>query len=151
MDLLKQNDKRWKDYLIVPENKNTSIGRIGCLATTLTNVYRLYHNNPDYTVLDFVKAMQKANGFTKQGAVKWAPLQRLFNCKHYFSRQHPFSIVKHIFWIIQVPFQDTGHFCLVWSAKGDVIKYHDPYKDTFETINYKDAISVREIFFNIGG
>ena len=141
-----QPDSRWKDYQIT---KDVTIGKYGCLLTTLCNILNILNYNffPD-TLADRLK---EENGFTAAGFIIWEAIFRVFGIKHtklFDISKTKFSDDPLKFWIVQVPYKNTGHFCQIIKAEGSDIYYFDVY--TGKEKKLIKYISIRELEFTRG-
>jgi hypothetical protein len=140
-----QTDPKWAHIEYV---KGVTIGQYGCLITSLTNILcgqSLGYN--DYlTPAVFVELCQNNNCFDSYGNLLWQPVEKFFLFKH--SRVKQIFVDQGVHFIIQVPFQNTGHFCNVISRNTNEIKYFDVYDGKVKLA--KDYISIRKIDFNKG-
>ena len=137
-----QSDKRWKDYELVQGDKETTIGKIGCLHTTICNFLNQYKYS--HTPLTLAKLLQENGGYDKNGFIIWSVIEKLFNMKQrkfIFPDKPLFKNMYNEFYAIQVPYQETGHFCEVLKTNGKDITYFDTY--TGETLTTNSYISIR--------
>ena len=142
-----QCDKRWSDYLIVKGKNGTSIGEIGCLLTCISNI--LNERGIEHTPLSLCKQLQDNGGFDSQGYIQWGVLYNLYKIKQakYLYPDMPlFSDNPKKYWIAQVVYQNTGHFCEITRTSGINLYYFDTYYG-IEKIASNNIISIREIEF----
>jgi len=145
----KQTDKVYKD--IVMNGEKQTIKKYGCLLIACNNIINEYGKifiTPKKidTYLDLHK------GYTKGGYILWSVLEKKYCFKHKKIMPSNFdSIVfsnrDNIFWIVQVNYKDTGHFCQVVSVAGDIIVYFDSYDGEERTVYKKNCLSIRELTF----
>jgi hypothetical protein len=136
-----QSDIRWKDFEIV---KGATIGDFGCLLTAITNCLNEYKY--EYTPLTLCKELQTNGGFDKDGCILWDILTKLFGVKHTkfkFPDKPVLENVHNIFYIVQVVYKNTGHFCQIIRSRESLITYFDSY--TGKEIVTDTFLSIRKL------
>jgi hypothetical protein len=145
-NLLRQTDARWSEKPISTKYSDRTVGVSGCLVTTLTNIVN-YRYNVFWTPLDLLSILQKCGGIDEEGLVHWLPAGKVLGFNYFANQRNSFSTKPDLFWVVQMPYKSTGHFCMLWQAVGDNISYHDPYTGQFEQAPIDRAISIRELQF----
>lgn len=147
---LTQTDPRWGSIDMINQIK---IKDSGCLNTSVVNALRDY--STDYreymTPLRLDSFLDRVNGYTREGSIIWAPLEKFFHFTHErFITPHAkptFSNDPKKYWIVQVPYKNTGHFCNVLSVHNDSITYFDVYDGVVKAIEWQKTISIRQLTF----
>jgi len=148
---LTQTDPRWGAVDMINQ---ILIRDSGCLLTSIVNILRDYSDElKAYTPLQLDSFLDKKNGYTRGGLIIWDVLEKFFKFKHQaYITPHAkpvFSNDKKKYWVVQIPYKATGHFCNVIADVGDEIIYFDVYDGKTKNINIKDTISIREFTFGV--
>lgn len=139
-----QTDYRWKD---VEMTAGLKIGGAGCLLTSCSNIFCDFFNIPDMTPRFLDDFLDKNKGYTPEGYIIWSILENKFKFKHYkYNNFIPDFRVGRYF-IVQVPFKNTGHFCNVLSENNNAITYFDVFDGQEKRIELNKTVSIRGIYF----
>lgn len=126
-----QADFKWKDVKVT--NTNSTIGQIGCLLATLSNLYNLHEGK----IVTSPTMLNRNLNFTKDGSVIWSSVEKEFGCKVIFDNKNPkngdYNIARynllgnsHFSPILGI-YNDTYAIWDVWDCK---LKFLDQSKIT---------------------
>lgn len=128
-----QNDERWKN---TPINRSSNtLGEVGCLVTSLSNIYNIRNKDGIMTPAIFNDLLLKKHGYTKDNYVIWAKASDILNAeiKHIYSGDIEFDI--NSYYVVNFLNFGAGHFCNLISKEGDKYNIFDVWDGKYKTIN----------------
>ena len=142
MDLINQNDARWKHISLGPTNM--TIGSSGCLLAALSNVYNLNrgYNEMNPTILN--RDLLQNSGFTRDGLVVWSAVEKLWNCKVIFDNK---KLDVNQFNIVRYNFLGGTHFTNLLNKYGDKAVIYDTWDDEVKCIEWGKITRVTTLIF----
>ena len=144
-----QTDERWGELEQAPGVK---VKDYGCLITALANILVCFSEFYYITPGVLFSFLQGSKGFTSEGWVVWQPILNYFSAKYkkYTKETYKdlsFSNSDKIWYIVQVKYKNTGHFCMVTGFKNGVVEYYDSYDGKTKYEKLDNCISIRELIF----
>lgn len=130
-------------------NKNDTIGRYGCLITSLVNAYNFYNKRMLKTPFSFNKELRNNKGYkvlklkqkcpiSQESFLEWDVSINLLNIKNVvFNYIGPLNIKKeNEFYILRCPYNPikniySGHYNLIVDVKNSKIIHFDSDKGVF--------------------
>jgi len=141
--LFTQTDSNWSGFEIIP---GYTIKEGGCLLTSLSNI--LVDLGLDYNPLTLCKKLQANKGFDNIGEIEWSVLNNLFGLseiKYSPNEKIVWSDSNKVWYIVQMFYQNTGHFCNIVSVKNNIIYYFDVYDGINKQVNIERTMSIRQV------
>lgn len=143
-----QTDSRWAD---VEMTNRITIKGYGCLVTSMSNIliceYPQLINVMNPGELD--KFLDKNSGYTPEGYMKWDVVGKKFGftMTKYFPADN-IKINPDSYYIAQVKYKNTGHFCNILKFDNQNTTYFDVYSGITRIVKTCELLSIREIKFN---
>jgi len=127
-----QNDDEWMNE---PLNKSrNTIGQVGCLLTSLINIFKTRYPDIDITPLSFNQNLIDNNGYTDGNLVIWSVVEDLLgvDIEHIFTGFVEYDL--NSFYIANFKNPNTGHFTNVISKDGNKYNIFDVWDGKYKTI-----------------
>ncbi len=139
-----QTDPKWKNVEF-PYYKKT-IGQIGCLVTSITNI--LLKRGLSLTPEVVLSMLVSNRGITKENLVLWDSVYTLFKLKHTKYSKNTFekmdkSLLEKDYYIVEIDCVTYTHFCNVVKFEDDKIRYFDVYDGKIKSIGFDKIVSIR--------
>jgi len=135
-----QNDPIWKDKSL--NNSKETIGSVGCLLTSLCNIYNLI-NDKKITPIDLNRDLILYNGYTNDNLIIWSVVEKILNLNiyHYYNGEIEYSLNN--FYIVNYLNHGYGHFTNLISKKENEYNVFDVWDNQFKTkTNIRRVIKV---------
>lgn len=142
-----QNDKNWKNTPI--NNSSNTIGEVGCLLTSLVNIYKIKHSDSIMTPPYLNALLIEKNGYTPGNLIIWAAVEKALNVKiqHIYTGEIEYDI--NSFYIVNFLNFGTGHFTNLLSYENGKYNIFDVWDGKEKTIS-KPRRLVKVTFDNGG-
>lgn len=127
-----QNDIRWKDKPL--NNSLNAIGEVGCLLTSLVNIYKIRHPEIDITPFSFNRGLIEHDGYTKDNYIIWAVVEKLLDVKieHIYTGVIEYDV--NSYYIVNFLNFGCGHFTNLVSKKDNDYNIFDVWDGKYKTI-----------------
>jgi hypothetical protein len=139
----RQTDLAWAEMEIV---RGVPIKDYGCLLVCLSNIIRSEISYKKHFTPNVVLAVLRViKSFTENGLLLWASAEKVFNFKH--RNLGKTFTDRGNYYILQVPYRNTGHFVNLLEVDNNNYMYYDVYDGIKKSISRNAIISIREIEF----
>jgi hypothetical protein len=128
-----QNNKIWKHE---PLNKSdNTIGEVGCLLTSLVNIYKIKHPDSIMTPLYLNALFVEKNGYTKDNYIIWSVVETILDVEiqHIYTGEIEYNI--NSFYIVNFLNFGSGHFTNLLSYENSEYNIFDVWDGTYKTIS----------------
>lgn len=127
-----QNNRKWKEYSI--NNSKTTIGEVGCLLTSICNIYNIHHN-VKITPITLNTRLINNNGYTDGNLIIWSVVESLLDVEiqHIFTGKVEYDM--NSYYIVNFLNFGTGHFTNLISKDNDKYNIFDVWDSKYKVID----------------
>ena len=154
----KQNDPRWSSISMGTDEYDTTIGSVGCAATSFAIL--LAHSGVcdgddvlNFNPGIFVEWVKEHGGFTQAGDIYWTKGELYSDEFEYegqihlegLTKQEKISIIKSLTdrnYLVEVSVNNNGHFVAVDTADAEKVTIMDPAREVNDLFAYYNPESV---------
>ena len=111
-----QNDSRWKNIKL--GKSNVTIGSHGCLLTSICNIINHKNSNEAFTPEKLNQLLINEKGFTNEGLIIWAVVERLFNVRIDSNYKGQINYDANNYYIVNYINFGAGHFVNLIETEG---------------------------------